>query len=129
MDKQEKTKAKKAASSKKEQPTNKKKVTKKTVWPEIRSGYLVKVVHLSPDGKRNFTTEGIVMRVRGDRENKTFTVRRDAQGLGVEKIFALSNPALKELKVIKKNAARRARLYYLRSDKAKSSSKARFYKG
>jgi len=128
MDKQEKTEAKKKVSTKKAD-SKPKKVVKKQAWPEIRPGYLVKVVHLAPDGKRNFTTEGIVMRVRGDRENKTFTVRRDAQGLGVEKVFAFANPALKELTVIKKNVARRARLYYLRSDKAKSSSKARFYKG
>ena len=65
--------------SAKKQPTIEKKL------PEIKTGYLVKVVHLSPDGERDFTTKGVVLRVRGEGENRTFTVRRIAQGVGVEK--------------------------------------------
>jgi large subunit ribosomal protein L19 len=100
---------------KKDRPVKAKKKIRKL--PEIRSGYLVKVVHLSPDGKQDLTTEGTVIRVRGAGENKTFTVRRIAEGVGVEKVFSFASPALKKLTVIKKDQARRSRLYYLRSKK------------
>lgn len=100
---------------KKDKSSKAKKKIKKL--PEIKSGYLVKVVHLSPDGKQDFTTEGTVLRVRGEGDNKTFTVRRIAEGVGVEKVFSFISPALKELTVLKKDQARRSRLYYLRSEK------------
>lgn len=102
---------KEKAEKKKKKPEKKEKPRK---IAQIRPGYLVRVVHLSPDGKRDFTTEGVVLRVRGEGENRTFTVRRIAEGVGVEKVFSFINPALKELTVIKKDTARQARLYYLR---------------
>ncbi len=126
--------AKKLAKTEKKKQTSKKPAEKekkqpKKKLPEIRPGYLVKVVHLSPDGKRDFTTEGVVIRVRGEGENKTFTVRRIAEGVGVEKVFSFSSPALKELTVIEKKSARRARLYFLRSEKAKGAKKSQYLKG
>ena len=108
---------KKAKKEKTKQVEKKDKSSKIKKLPEIKSGYLVKVVHLSPDGKQDFTTEGTVLRVRGEGDNKTFTVRRIAEGVGVEKVFSFVSPALKELIVLKKDQARRSRLYYLRSKK------------
>jgi len=103
------------AEAKKGKKEREEKTKKPRKIAEIRPGYLVKVVHLSPDGQRNFTTEGVVLRVRGKGNSRTFTVRRVVEGVGVEKVFNLASPALRELTVIKKDRVRRSRLYYLRS--------------
>lgn len=59
--------------------------------------------------------EGIVIRIRGAGENKSFTVRRmGAGGVGVERIFPISSPWITKIEVKKKGNVRRAKLYYLR---------------
>ena len=59
--------------------------------------------------------QGIVISLRGEGQNQTFTVRRiGAQGIGVERIFPLLSPAIAEVKVKKAGSVRRAKLYYLR---------------
>lgn len=59
--------------------------------------------------------EGVVIALRGNQENKTFTVRRQAlAGVAVERIFSLSAPNIESVKVVKKGNVRRAKLYYLR---------------
>jgi len=118
-----KAKKPKSASKKKQLPG------KLAMADKIRSGYLVKVVHLSPDGKRNFTTQGVVLRVRGEQENKTFTVRSKVAGVVMEKVFSFASPALKEVEILKKKLARRARLYFLRSDEVSSTKKTQYLKG
>ncbi len=64
--------------------------------------------------------EGIVIAIRGQGENKTFTVRKIATGgVGVERIWPLNSPWITKIKVKKKGKARRAKLYYLRNKAAK----------
>ncbi len=92
--------------------------------PKVRPGYIVKVTHLSPDGERDFVTKGVVLRVRGSGQNKTFTLRSEVAGVGMEKVFNLHSPALKSVKVDKKLKTRKARLYHLRDQEAKESKKA-----
>jgi large subunit ribosomal protein L19 len=137
--KTKKKSSKKVASkptSKKEKSKKKSTEKKKSDLPgklgmakKVRPGYLVKVVHLSPDGKRDFTTQGVVMRVRGEGQNKTFTVRTVVDGVGLEKVFSFASPALKELEILKKKLARRARLYFLRSENVSSAKKNKYLKG
>jgi large subunit ribosomal protein L19 len=121
-------------------PTSKKKISSKkskknekpgklAMADKVRPGYLVKVVHLSPDGKRNFTTQGVVMRVRGEGQNKTFTVRTTVSGVGMEKVFSFASPVLEEIEVLKKKLARRARLYFLRGKNVTPAKKAKYLKG
>lgn len=59
--------------------------------------------------------EGIVIKITGTGNNRSFTVRRigDA-GVGIERIFPLSSPWIKKVTVKKKGNVRRAKLYYLR---------------
>ena len=60
--------------------------------------------------------EGIVIAIKGEGENKMFTVRKIAAGgIGVERIWPLNSPWIDEVKVIKKGKVRRAKLYYLRN--------------
>ncbi|OGI94974.1 50S ribosomal protein L19 [Candidatus Nomurabacteria bacterium RIFCSPLOWO2_01_FULL_40_18] len=62
--------------------------------------------------------EGIVLaRKHGTEMGATFTVRKIASGVGVERIFPLYSPMLDKIEVTKKSRARRSKLYYIR-DKA-----------
>lgn len=59
--------------------------------------------------------EGIVLGIRGEGENKSFIVRRIASdAIGVERIFPVMSPWIKEVVVKKEAVVRRAKLYYLR---------------
>lgn len=67
--------------------------------------------------------EGIVIALRGQKENQTFTVRKNASAhVSVERIFPLNSPSIESIKVVKKGNVRRAKLYYLRNshDSARS---------
>ncbi len=62
--------------------------------------------------------EGIVLaRKHGTEMGATFTVRKIASGVGVERIFPLYSPMIDKIEVTKKSRARRSKLYYIR-DKA-----------
>jgi large subunit ribosomal protein L19 len=62
--------------------------------------------------------EGIVLaRKHGKEMGATFTVRKIASGVGVERIFPLYSPMIEKIEITKKSHARRSKLYYIR-DKA-----------
>lgn len=68
--------------------------------------------------------EGIVIKIKGEQENKMFTVRRiGAGGIGVERIFPLFSPWIKKIMVKKTGKVRRAKLYYLRNIIGKDAEK------
>lgn len=68
--------------------------------------------------------EGIVIKIKGEGENKSFTVRRIGSGrIGIERIFPLSSPWIKKVTVKKKGSVRRAKLYYLRGILGKGGEK------
>jgi len=60
--------------------------------------------------------EGIVLgRKHGKEVGATFTVRRVASGVGVERIFPLYSPMIDKIEVTKRSHARRSKLYYVRN--------------
>ena len=64
--------------------------------------------------------EGIVLaRKHGTEIGATFTVRRIASGVGVERIFPLYSPVVDKIEIIKRSRARRAKLYYVRTKAVK----------
>ncbi|MCE9585584.1 50S ribosomal protein L19 [Candidatus Nomurabacteria bacterium] len=64
--------------------------------------------------------EGIVLaRKHGTEIGATFTVRRVASGVGVERIFPLFSPMVEKIEVTKKARARRSKLYYVRTKAVK----------
>lgn len=64
--------------------------------------------------------EGIVLaRKHGAEAGATFTVRKVASGVGVERIFPLYSPMVDNVEVIKKARARRSKLYYIRTKAVK----------
>tara|TARA_B100001113_G_C20869803_1_gene517821 strand:- start:154 stop:498 length:345 start_codon:yes stop_codon:yes gene_type:complete len=92
--------------------------------PSFRSGDTVnvgvKVVEGSKSRIQNF--EGVVIAISsGGGLDKTFTVRKISNGVGVERIFPLNSPNIDSIKVLKKGKVRRAKLYYLRELKGKAA--------
>jgi len=65
--------------------------------------------------------EGVVIAKRGIGLSETFTVRRVAYGIGVERIFPLHSPFIKKIEIVKKGDVRRAKLYYQRLRKGKAA--------
>ncbi len=64
--------------------------------------------------------EGIVLaRKHGTEIGATFTVRKIASGVGVERIFPLFSPMIDKIEIIKKSRARRSKLYYIRTKAVK----------
>jgi large subunit ribosomal protein L19 len=64
--------------------------------------------------------EGIVLaRKHGTEIGATFTVRKVASGVGVERIFPLYSPVIDRIEIIKKSHARRSKLYYVRTKAVK----------
>ena len=57
---------------------------------------------------------GIVIQIKGHGDNKTFTVRKMSGNVGVERIFPLNSPFIKEIEINKVGKVRRARIYYFR---------------
>ncbi len=74
----------------------------------------VQVKVIEGDKERLQAFQGIVLQRRGAGISATFTVRKISAGIGVERIFPLHAPTVASVKVIKKGAVRRAKLFYLR---------------
>ena len=64
--------------------------------------------------------EGIVLaRKHGTEIGATFTVRKVASGVGVERIFPIFSPSVDKIEITKKSRARRSKLYYIRTKAVK----------
>jgi len=83
----------------------------------IKAGDTVKVHQKIQDkGKTRIQIfEGIVLaRKHGTEPGATFTVRKVASGVGVEKIYPLYSPLIDKIEIVKRAKVRRAKLYYIR---------------
>lgn len=58
--------------------------------------------------------EGIVLAARGSGLSKTFTIRKESNGYGVEKIFPVTTPSIVKIELVKTYIVRRARLNFIR---------------
>ena len=68
--------------------------------------------------------EGLVLaRRHGSEAGSTFTVRRVASGVGVEKIFPLYSPNIDKIEVVKRSKTRRAKLFHIREKATKEISR------
>jgi len=93
---------------------------------DLRSGDTVRVWQkiVEKDKTRLQAFEGLVLaRKHGKEAGATFTVRRVASGVGVEKIFPLYSPVIDKIEVIKRSKVRRAKLYHIREKAAKEISR------
>ena len=89
---------------------------------DIRSGDNIRVWQkIVEKGKTRLQAfEGLVIAVKHGKEaGGTFTVRRVASGVGVEKIFPLYSPMIDSIETLKRSKVRRAKLYHIREKAAK----------
>jgi large subunit ribosomal protein L19 len=83
--------------------------------PDIKPGYIVQLKVEVPENKRRVSIiKGIVIARRNCGLHTTFRLRRMVAGVGIESLFPLYSPNIKEIKVLDKKKVRRAKLYYLR---------------
>jgi large subunit ribosomal protein L19 len=91
--------------------------------PEFRSGDTVRVHVKVKEGTRERIQvfEGVVIARKHGGLSETFTVRKVSSGVGVERVFPLHCPSIKEIEVKRLGKVRRAKLYYLRKRSGKSA--------
>ena len=91
--------------------------------PALKVGDTVKVHQRIKEGNRERIQvfEGIIIKKQGGGVNATFTVRRVAYGVGVEKTFLIHSPMVEKVELVRVGKARRAKLYYLRDRLGKSA--------
>ena len=100
------------------------KITEKQIRtdiPEFQVGDTVRVnIKIDEtDARGNVKTriqayEGLVMRIRGSRISKTFTVRKVSAGVGNEKTFPVNSPRIDSIEVVRRGKVRRAKLNYVK---------------
>lgn len=98
------------------------KYAKKTL-PNISIGDTIKVTVRIKEGtkERSQNYEGTVIKIKGSHINKTFTVRRVFQNVGVERVFFFHSPKIENIEVLRSGKSRRSKLYYLRERTGKST--------
>jgi large subunit ribosomal protein L19 len=102
----------------------------RTDLPPFRVGDAVRVHVRVKEGEKERIQvfEGVVIRRRGNGVSETFTVRKIASGVGVERIFPVQSPLVTKVEIRSRGFVRRSRLYYLRDltgKKARLHSKVR----
>ena len=84
--------------------------------PEFNVGDTVKVYGKIKEGNRERIQvfEGTVIKKQGGSNRATFTVRKNSNGVGVEKTWPLHSPNVEKVEVVRMGKVRRSKLYYLR---------------
>ncbi|MES2203165.1 MAG: 50S ribosomal protein L19 [Patescibacteria group bacterium] len=98
------------------------------VWQKIEELKKVKQANKKEALQKNVRRqafEGLVLAVKhGSEPGGTFTVRRVASGVGVERVFPLYAPTIAEIEVLRRARTRRAKLYFIRRKAAREVSHA-----
>ena len=81
---------------------------------DFNVGDTVKVYAKIKERERVQAFEGTVLKRQGGSNRETFTVRKNSNGVGVEKTWPLHSPTIEKIEVIRKGKVRRAKLNYLR---------------
>ena len=95
----------------------------KKILPALFVGDNIKLGVLIREGNKERIQyyEGIIIAQKNTGINKTITVRRVLQGIGIERIFLIHSPKLVSLLVTKSSRVRRSKLYYLKNLSRKAS--------
>ncbi len=95
----------------------------KKEYPAFKVGDTVRVYYKIVEGEKERIQpfEGVVIRIKGSGPNKTFTVRKESYGVGIERIFPYYSPNIERIEVVKYGKVRRAKLYFLRKYKGKEA--------
>lgn len=91
--------------------------------PQLNSGDTVKVFVRIVEGnkERLQAFEGTIIKQHGSGINKTITVRKVFQGVGVERVFLVNSPRVERINVLRRGDVKRSKLYYLRERSGKAT--------
>ncbi|MDR1389049.1 MAG: 50S ribosomal protein L19 [Treponema sp.] len=95
----------------------------KSELDDFKVGDTVKVHFKIVEGKteRIQVYEGLVIAMKNSRIGKTFTVRKNSYGVGVERIFPIHSPRIARVELVRPGRVRRAKLYYIREKIGKAA--------
>jgi large subunit ribosomal protein L19 len=90
---------------------------------EFKVGDTVKVHFKIVEGKneRIQIYEGLVIAMKNSRVGKTFIVRKNSYGVGVERVFPIHSPRIARVELVRPGKVRRAKLYYIRDKIGKAA--------
>lgn len=90
---------------------------------EFKTGDTVRVYAKVKEGNRERIQvfEGTVIKRQNGGARETFTVRKQASGVGVEKTWPVHSPIIEKIEVVRRGKVRRAKLYYLRDRVGKAA--------
>lgn len=91
--------------------------------PNFKAGDFI-VVHnkiIENNKSRIQKFEGVVISRRGSQLSETIIVRKESNGVGVERTFQLHSPQIEKIEVLTRGKVRRAKLFYLRGRSGKSA--------
>ena len=96
---------------------------KKAEVPAFNVGDTVKVHFKIVEGKneRIQIYEGLVICFKNSGVGRTFTVRKNSYGVGVERVFPLHSPRIANIEIVRPGKVRRAKLYYIREKIGKAA--------
>ncbi len=91
--------------------------------PDVNPGDTVRVFVRIVEGnkERIQAFEGTIIKKHGSGINKTITVRKVFQGVGVERVFLLHSPRIEKINIVRRGDVKRAKLYYLRERSGKAT--------
>lgn len=91
--------------------------------PQVDVGNTIKVHVRIKEGERSRIQvfEGTVIAKKHGGICETFTVRRVAHGVGVERVFPIHSPSIDKVEIVRKGRVRRGKLYYLRGRVGKAA--------
>ena len=91
--------------------------------PNIRVGDTVKLgVEIREGSKTRIQAyQGVVISMKNSGLNKTITVRRVMQGIGIERCFLVHSPKVASIEILQSSKVRRSKLYYLRGLSGKAT--------
>nr|YP_063567.1 ribosomal protein L19 [Gracilaria tenuistipitata var. liui]Q6B8Z3.1 RecName: Full=Large ribosomal subunit protein bL19c; AltName: Full=50S ribosomal protein L19, chloroplastic [Gracilaria tenuistipitata var. liui]AAT79642.1 50S ribosomal protein L19 [Gracilaria tenuistipitata var. liui] len=96
---------------------------KKNDIPILDIGDSIKMSILIHEGnkQRIQNVEGVIIAKHKSQLSTTITVRKIVQNIGVERIYLIHSPLIKNIKIVRKAKVRRAKLYYLRLRSGKAT--------
>ena len=92
---------------------------------KVGDGVKVHVRVREGDKERIQLFAGIVISRKGSGIHESFTVRRIASGVGVERVFPVNSPLIDKIEVDRESITMRSRMYYLRDRVGKEATKVK----
>jgi large subunit ribosomal protein L19 len=91
-------------------------ITEKSDVPDFKSGDTITVHYKIREGNKERIQlyQGVVIQRNSTGANKTFTVRKISNSIGVERIFPVNSPNIEKIEVNSRGDVRRSKIFYLR---------------